>query len=232
MRPEQTEFAIVPVWVATHEAVKGNGTRLAVYVAIRIVAFERPDHEWRSDRDLAVDIGELVGVSAERARKHLADLREAGIVLGGAGRITLPMDETGSSAGSSATQLGSPQTQTGSSATQSPITKRTEDTARAEVGHRATQSPNIFAESLFAEFWAVYPRKTARKTALKAYTAALKRTSAETILDAAKLYAKRNRASDVMFLPYASSWLNADRWEDESAKPVEETYPDDWEETR
>lgn len=73
--------------------------------------------------------------------------------------------------------------------------------------------------SSFDEFWAIYPRKIGKGQALKAFRAALKKTDAETITAAVKSYPW---PSEREFIPHASTWLNGERWADETtplAKP-------------
>lgn len=64
----------------------------------------------------------------------------------------------------------------------------------------------------FAEFWSAYPRKEAKRAAVKAYRAALKRATAEDILKGAKRYAATR--PEPRFTAMGATWLNADRWED------------------
>ena len=64
----------------------------------------------------------------------------------------------------------------------------------------------------FVEFWSVYPRKEAKRAAVKAYRAALKRATAEDILKGAKRYAATR--PEPRFTAMGATWLNADRWED------------------
>lgn len=66
----------------------------------------------------------------------------------------------------------------------------------------------------FADFWDVYPRKTARAAALKAWAKAIKTADAQEILAGALRYSQDpNR--EAQFTAYPATWLNAGRWEDE-----------------
>ncbi|AYN57519.1 helix-turn-helix DNA binding domain protein [Arthrobacter phage Coral] len=66
----------------------------------------------------------------------------------------------------------------------------------------------------FADFWAIFPRKTAKAAALKAWTKAVKSVDAGEIIRGARRYADDpNR--DPQFTVYPATWLNAGRWEDE-----------------
>ena len=65
---------------------------------------------------------------------------------------------------------------------------------------------------LFAEFYAAYPRKEAKRKADQAYRAALKRADHDTIMAG---LARFPFSDDRKFVPLPASWLNADRWADE-----------------
>jgi hypothetical protein len=78
--------------------------------------------------------------------------------------------------------------------------------------------PSLNSSSLntsFADFWTNYPRKISKGAALKAYKKALTKTDAETILKAVKAYPW---PADKEFLPHASTWLNGERWTDETVE--------------
>lgn len=72
-------------------------------------------------------------------------------------------------------------------------------------------------EPLFEGFWAAYPRKVAKRAALKAFRHALTRASHAEILAGAKRYSASK--PDPKFTAHPASWLNADRWLDEPVKP-------------
>ncbi|ASR83215.1 replication initiation protein [Arthrobacter phage Abidatro] len=75
--------------------------------------------------------------------------------------------------------------------------------------------PSLLNADDFADFWAVYPRKTAKVSALKAWKAALKVADASEIIAGARRYAADpNR--EAQFTAYPATWLNAGRWEDEA----------------
>jgi hypothetical protein len=69
--------------------------------------------------------------------------------------------------------------------------------------------------SEFAEFWQIYPRRVGKRAALKAFVAALRRANSQTITEGAERYRDDpKRKPD--FTAYPATWLNADRWTDES----------------
>ncbi|QGZ16936.1 helix-turn-helix DNA binding domain protein [Arthrobacter phage LittleTokyo] len=66
----------------------------------------------------------------------------------------------------------------------------------------------------FADFWEVYPRKTAKASAFKAWQKAVKTAEPAAIVAGARAYASDpNR--EAKFTAYPATWLNAGRWEDE-----------------
>jgi hypothetical protein len=68
----------------------------------------------------------------------------------------------------------------------------------------------------FAEFWAAYPRRTAKGHARKAWTTAITKAEPETIIKAARQYRDNpRRPQDPKFVPHPATWLNGERWTDE-----------------
>lgn len=77
----------------------------------------------------------------------------------------------------------------------------------------------------FADLWATLPRRTARAAAVKAYRAALKKTTAERILVGARSYRDEcaRLGTATTYIKHPSTWLNGECWDDEPAYP---TAPD------
>jgi uncharacterized protein YdaU (DUF1376 family) len=73
--------------------------------------------------------------------------------------------------------------------------------------------PKALIDAQFDEFWKSYPRKTAKDSAKKAFVAALKRTPHTEILAGVK---RGQWNPDPRFIPYAATWLNQGRWQDET----------------
>jgi len=79
----------------------------------------------------------------------------------------------------------------------------------------AVHSPSPATQKLFAEFWAVYPRKTGRLAALKAFTR-IDPDAATVAMYAAAIDAQgRSKQWCDGFIPHAATWLNGERWTDE-----------------
>lgn len=66
----------------------------------------------------------------------------------------------------------------------------------------------------FDLFWAAYPRKASKPESRKAFTKAVKKVGAQTLINAATRYAQDPNLPGLSFIPHASRWLNDERWED------------------
>lgn len=70
----------------------------------------------------------------------------------------------------------------------------------------------------FNRFWAIFPRRQAKRAAMKAFAAAAKRATLEVILAGAERYAKEREREDPQFTKMPASWLNGDCWCDEQVR--------------
>ncbi|WPM94371.1 replication initiation protein [Arthrobacter phage Cupello] len=140
----------------------------------------------RSDRRPAVYDLNLRGVSVSRPVDN-------GVTGNGVRGATL--DETGCHAGpNGATRLA--------------------DRTVLEPSLNRPSEPSVRDSFDFADFWAVYPRKTARAAALKAWAKAVKSADPAEIIRGARAYADDpNR--EAQFTAYPATWLNGERWADE-----------------
>lgn len=77
----------------------------------------------------------------------------------------------------------------------------------------------------FDEFWKLYPRRVAKQAAMKAYARALKMTTSQAILKAARQYARERIGQDATFTKHPATWLNAGCWGDYELTQVEEANP-------
>lgn len=73
----------------------------------------------------------------------------------------------------------------------------------------------------FAQFWAKYPRKVGKASALKAYRAAVDHASIDDIQAGLERSIRRwsEDGTDVHYIPHPTTWLNGGRWDDEDAPP-------------
>lgn len=71
----------------------------------------------------------------------------------------------------------------------------------------------------FDLWYSCCPLKKGRGQALKAYKLARKKTDASTLLSAIRRYAAERSGQDHKFTAHPASWLNGERWLDETAKP-------------
>lgn len=67
----------------------------------------------------------------------------------------------------------------------------------------------------FPEFYEKYPRREGRRTAAKAFRAALTRAVAEEILAGGARYAIATMGREAKFKKTPAAWLNGDHWKDE-----------------
>lgn len=77
----------------------------------------------------------------------------------------------------------------------------------------------------FDLFWTIYPRKVGKGAALKAWNKARKTATSEQILAACNLYAALRRTEDPQYTAHPATWLNQERWLDETMTP-EQPEPD------
>lgn len=81
-------------------------------------------------------------------------------------------------------------------------------------------SSTASAADAFGSFWIVYPRKVGKQAARKAWTKALRTTTADVILAAVVAYRDDpNQPDDRTLIPHPSTWLNEGRWDDEPLPP-------------
>ena len=116
---------------------------------------------------------------------------------------------------------------------------------RDGVGDSATQtvqepstksSTRAILDQGFLEFWAIYPRKKAKRAALLAWERAIRRASEEyggldpamaNVLAGARRYRSLRRGQEERFTAYPATWLNADDWDDEFREDQPRTVEDD-----
>lgn len=84
----------------------------------------------------------------------------------------------------------------------------------------------VNAHPTFDDFWAIWPRKDAKKTASSAWDRAVKRADPQLIVDAARAYVSSPHRPEKKFVPYGATWLNGERWTDPlpEAAPAPQTF--------
>jgi hypothetical protein len=141
MKIRRTEFAMVPTWVALHPEMRGHGTRIAVYVALRVIAFEFPDFEWSSEREIAESASRVAGCGSEACRKHMRAMRAAGIIEGDHGELVLPHDPpTGDTGGDTGPHVGTPVPNPGDTRPHAPSLLENQENPRLTDEAAGTQS--------------------------------------------------------------------------------------------
>lgn len=88
------------------------------------------------------------------------------------------------------------------------------------------QAPHLETESpadAFADFWLLYPKRVAKKEALKAWSKIGEGMHVE-IFTALVAWRVVWRNKDVDYLPHPASWLNGERWDDELPQEYRQTH--------
>lgn len=82
----------------------------------------------------------------------------------------------------------------------------------------------------FDAWWSQWPKKVAKAAALKAYKTALKKTDALTLGQAAAAFitAEQRKGTAIEYIPNAASWLNQERWEDDTSTPTAMAPKPEW----
>jgi hypothetical protein len=92
-----------------------------------------------------------------------------------------------------------------------PSTKKERKTLPLFNG-KAQQPPQPDQPSLFDQFWAAYPKKVGKPSALKAWDKAITKVKPDIIIAAAVAYAKSRVGQDDSFTKHPGPWLNDERW--------------------
>jgi len=66
----------------------------------------------------------------------------------------------------------------------------------------------------FAAFWAAYPRKVSKPTALRAWAKAVRKADPDKIVAAAAAFAADPNLPPGQYIPHPGTWLNGERWND------------------
>jgi hypothetical protein len=178
--------------------IRAFGTSGQAAALVKAGLWERTDdgycfHDWLDYQPTAAE------VQAERTSKHEAKVRagRAGGVASGIAR----RKHDGSS----------------DEAEQEANGKQNEAPTRPDPT-RPRGSTNLDPPDGFAAFWMAYPRKVDKGAALKAYKRALKVTTPDVLVAAARRYAASRQGQDQTFTKHPSTWLNAESWADEEPR--------------
>jgi hypothetical protein len=220
MRIRAARFVMIPMWVLEHADVRGNATRIAVYAGLRAVAWEAPDQEWRSTREIARAVSDVIGVGDEACRKHLTALKRIRALVKTEHEIIVPEDppELGTAVGTEVPNTGSAGTQT-----DGPTTTEEREEDEPPVGTTGTSKADLNKEHPdFAEFWEQYPRSKDRPAAIRAFNKAMRAgVTLFEILDGLKKEKAGWRVArrPISKIPYPATWLNATGWLNEPDRP-------------
>lgn len=89
---------------------------------------------------------------------------------------------------------------------------------------RTHKSKSLEEPPEFGAFWSLYPRRVSKGQAQRALAAALKKTDINTILAALERQLPDLNRREKKYIPYPSTWLNGERWEDDVTVAPTEHY--------
>lgn len=83
-------------------------------------------------------------------------------------------------------------------------------------------TPSSADEDPFEAWWKHYPRKVDKGHARTAYKRAAKKTDHAMLLAAVQSFAQSTEGSEARFIAHAATWLNGERWTDQSVDQSED----------
>lgn len=83
------------------------------------------------------------------------------------------------------------------------------------AGSRGKQAKPPTYTREFEAFWEVYPRRTGKLDASRAFQRARKLVAHDHLMAAAVLYAQGAKGKEERFIPHPATWLNQGRWDDQ-----------------
>jgi len=89
--------------------------------------------------------------------------------------------------------------------------------------------PTSTADSRFAEFWMMCPKKVAKADAFRKYQAAIRGgVRSSVLLEGMRRYALSIRGGDPQFTVHPATWLHRGRWDDETSGPRRTADDQSW----
>ena len=146
---------------------------------------------------------EIIKNEGDQIRITFLDLQMADL-----DRLSQRRSEAGRRGGESKSQASAKQIV--ASAKQNEADKIRLDKIRGEEIEDKKEKKNTCV--IFDQFWALYPRKTSKQLASKAFAKLSDENQQKAIANIARLYAN----TEVQFVPHAATYLNQARWEDQT----------------
>jgi hypothetical protein len=81
------------------------------------------------------------------------------------------------------------------------------------------QFPKESRDEMFEAFWKIYPRKTDKGGARKAFEKAVKAAGVFALMEGVQRFVVDPNLPEPQFIPHASTWLNGGRWSDGPLPP-------------
>jgi DNA-binding Lrp family transcriptional regulator len=96
-------------------------------------------------------------------------------------------------------------------------------TAEEVIQEDHSEDHSEAAETRFAEFWDIWPRKVDKPKARSEWARALSRTSANVVLRAAVAFRDNPGIPELKFIPYPANWLAREGWQEDLPQPLKRT---------
>ena len=204
----ENKFAMMPEWVIDLDI---SHTAFRLYAVLARYA-DNVTHQAFPSLDT---LANRLGCSEKTVRRAIEDLVKHGAITKhnrGRYQSSLYTVMTGLPKGSKVSKGGSKMSLVGSKMSKG-VDTDDQVTIPNELEPRELE-PTNYISPLFEQFWDIYPAKKGKGSAAAAFTKALKRVSANELLEAVTRFRDDpHRPSD--FTPHPTTWLNQDRWGDD-----------------
>lgn len=217
--PTKGTEKLLLVGIASHADQRGENAWPGIDTLARYCGVDRRNVQ-RAIRKLADDGRLIVEDQAGGSRDQRGDRRPNRYTIVGAGAW---FDGMASPSPRDVDGVAAPHERGGAGARNGvappPPEQSLEPSEEPSLDLRVPTRSDMLAAS-FEDWWSAYPRKTAKGGARKAWPAAVAKVAGDTdrlCEAAARFAADPNR--DERFTPHASTWLNAERWDDPPLPP-------------
>lgn len=212
-------FTVVPNWRWEDPALDCYTLRVAGWIASHADSY-RDEYVTRNE------IARKIGQSRERTSTSLALLESLGIVSlervhddATASRFVITFNFTAWEGEDAGRPRGGRQASSTEDATRPPY--REEQSPEEQGEQHGVRPPGHYDDPDFVTFWSLYPNKTGKPRAWKAWRLARKTASARMIIGGLERWIDFWEAgrTEQRFIPHPATWLNDARYDDVPPRP-------------
>lgn len=99
--------------------------------------------------------------------------------------------------------------------TENPQTPPSPPSAQLELVHPAPPAVRKPPPAAFDRFWQVFPRRTGKGAARKAFERAVAKVGVDAVMAGAQRLADDPNLPEAQYVPHPATWLNQERWDDD-----------------